>query len=391
MRGSLRRRGKSWAIVVDLGYRPHPETGRLTRRQKFVTFRGTKGQAEKKLAEMVSRVGNQDFVEPSKVTLGEWISDWIDKAHKPPRGAQSTYDKYTGILTNHIMPKLGHIRLQALRHLDLENYYAGLTTLDASTIQGHHTLIHSALKAAEIGGFVARNVAQRVTNKPKKAATHDALEHVWTAQEAARFLTVAKAAGPQKAAFYSVALDTGARRGELGALKWTDLDHETGRLTIQRHLVEGGQQPVFGPTKTKTSRTVELSAETLALLREHRRHQAEVKIKNRQHYKDHGLIFAKQWGDLHARVDSLGAPIGVNNIGTREYARLIKAAGVKRIKFHGMRHTMATLMLSAGVPPHIVQRRLGHSRVEMTLNIYAHALPSMQQDAASKLALLLHG
>jgi integrase len=78
------------------------------------------------------------------------------------------------------------------------------------------------------------------------------------------------------------------------------------------------------------------------------------------------------------------------HIGAREFARLIKAAGVKRIKFHGMRHTVATLMLSAGVPAHVVQRRLGHSKIEMTLGIYAHALPTMQQDAASRLAALLH-
>jgi integrase len=93
---------------------------------------------------------------------------------------------------------------------------------------------------------------------------------------------------------------------------------------------------------------------------------------------------------LHGREDSLGNPIQVNTIGQREFERLIKRAGVKRIKFHG-RHTVATLMLAAGVPAHVVQRRLGHSKIEMTLGIYAHALPSMQQDAAARLAALLHG
>jgi integrase len=83
-------------------------------------------------------------------------------------------------------------------------------------------------------------------------------------------------------------------------------------------------------------------------------------------------------------------PLQVNTIGDRELGRLIKAASVRRIKFHSLRHTMATLMLAAGLPPHVVQRRLGHSMVEMTLGIYAHALPSMQQGAASKLAALIH-
>jgi integrase len=127
------------------------------------------------------------------------------------------------------------------------------------------------------------------------------------------------------------------------------------------------------------------------LLKEHKKHQATIKMRNRQHYHDLGLVFAKEWGDLHNRTDSLGLPLQVNTIGEREFGRLIKAAGVRRIKFHGLRHTVATLMLSAGVPAHVVQRRLGHAKIEMTLGIYAHALPSMQQDAAARLASLLHG
>jgi integrase len=165
---------------------------------------------------------------------------------------------------------------------------------------------------------------------------------------------------------------------------------QSGKLTIRRTLLKAGREPVFGDTKTKMSRTIELDGGTVRLLAAHRKHQAEIKLRNRQHYTDLGLMFAKEWGDLHNRADSLGLPLQVNTIGDREFGRLIKAAGVRRIKFHGLRHTMATLMLAAGVPPHVVQRRLGHSKVEMTLGIYAHALPSMQQDAAAKLAALLH-
>jgi integrase len=91
------------------------------------------------------------------------------------------------------------------------------------------------------------------------------------------------------------------------------------------------------------------------------------------------------------RADSLDLPLQVKTIGEREFGRLIKAAGVPRIKFHGLRHTVATLMLSVGVPAHVVQRRLGHLKVEMTVGVYAHVLPSMQQDAAAKLAPLIHG
>ena len=129
----------------------------------------------------------------------------------------------------------------------------------------------------------------------------------------------------------------------------------------------------------------------MRVLRTHKAHQAESKLRNRQHYRDYGLMFAKEWDGLQRRHDVLGNPLQVNNLGQREYAKLIAASGVRRIKFHGMRHTCATLLLQAGVQPHVVQKRLGHKRIEMTLSIYAHALPAMQQDAAARLGAILHG
>ena len=160
---------------------------------------------------------------------------------------------------------------------------------------------------------------------------------------------------------------------------------------MQRQLVKPGSTPIYGPVKNKAPRVLELAPQTIDVLRAHKAHQAEIKLRNRQHYHDHGLIFAKEWNDLQRHHDVLGNPLQVNNLGQREFARLLKASGVRRIKFHGMRHTCATLLLQAGVPPHVVQKRLGHKRIEMTLSIYAHALPSMQQDAAVRLGAILHG
>ena len=108
-------------------------------------------------------------------------------------------------------------------------------------------------------------------------------------------------------------------------------------------------------------------------------------------WKLNGLVFAKEWGERYHRKDFLGLPLQTNNMGEREFARIIKAANVRWISIHGLRHTSATLLLKAGVPAHVVQQRLGHKRIEMTLGIYAHALPSMQQEAARRLGALLHG
>jgi len=132
------------------------------------------------------------------------------------------------------------------------------------------------------------------------------------------------------------------------------------------------------------------AGEIVELLRAHKAHQAEVKMRSRTTYHDHGLVFAKEWSDVGRRTAELGNPLQANNLGQREYARLIRDAGVRRIKFHGLRHTSATLLLDAGVPPKVVQERLGHKQIATTLDIYAHVLPSMQREASERLAAVLH-
>jgi len=135
-------------------------------------------------------------------------------------------------------------------------------------------------------------------------------------------------------------------------------------------------------------RNLELSAETVALLREHRRTQSEMKLANRPHYVDHGLIFAQAWEQAHAHSARLGAPLVANHVDTI-LRDLIGATGVRRTTVHGLRHTSATLLLAAGVES-VVQRRLGHASIATTLDLYAHVLPAQQADAAARLAQLLH-
>ena len=143
----------------------------------------------------------------------------------------------------------------------------------------------------------------------------------------------------------------------------------------------GGCKACFGPTKTGKVRTITISANVAALLREWRRLQREQKMAHRSTYHDLGLVFTK--------VD--GSPLQINNMGQREYAVQIKASGVRPIKFHGLRHTCATLLLQAGTPVHVVSERLGHAQVSMTMEVYAHVLPDMQRDAASTMGGLLFG
>jgi integrase len=302
-----------------------------------------------------------------------------------------TYNTYRHVIDQKLRPVVGAIRLQDLKAADLKRYYTD-QQLSSSTLAQHHAIVSGALKAAMLEGLVTRNVATLVIGKPAIRRDHDRLrQNCWEAHEAHAFLVAAKAAGAQPAALYAFALDSGARKGELCGLQWNDLDLDKGSVTLVRQLVKPGRVPVFGPIKNEMPRTVDLGAETIELLKAHKRSQAEIKMRNRKAYHDLGLGFAKEWGDLHGREDSLGLPLQSNNLGQREFARVLKAANVRRITLHGLRHTSATLLLNAGVPAHVVQQRLGHKRVEITLGTYAHVLPSMQQDAARRLGALLHG
>jgi integrase len=395
MRGSLFQRSPgSWTIVVSRGYSdPDPVTGKRKLKQKWTTFRGTKKEAQTKLNDMLSDMNKGEFVEPTKMTVREYLNEWVEQAVKPPAKRQSTYDHYKQIIAGHLIPALGDLKVQQLRPGHLERYFAEKSAkLAPATLMVHQAILHRALRSAVRHSLVPRNVAALVDGKPRvQRKPDDVLGQCWTVEECRSFLQAAKQAGPQIAALFALALDTGARKNELCGLKWSDVDLEAGRLSIVRQLVKPGRKPEFGPTKTGQPRTLDLNEETVRLLATHKKQQAELKMRNRKHYNDLGLVFAKEWGDVHRHEDSLGLPLQSNNLGQREFARVIKAAKVRAVNFHGLRHTCASLLLMNGEPLKVVQERLGHKRPEITLGIYAHLLPGMQRDAAKRLGALLHG
>lgn len=384
MRGSIIRRGpKRFALVFDAGHALDPKTGQLKRRQKWVTFRGTLKQAEAKLAGLVDAAGNGNFIEPSKLTLVAYLRDWHGKAVVPYRRPE-TARIYQSMIETHVAPSaIAHVPLQKLRTTDLEAFYAGVK-LKASSCGVLHAVLHRALKTAVRDRLITANPASAVEHRPRASKDHSesARQHCWTASEAKTFIKAAEQHGPQAAAFYRLAIDCGARKSELLGLTWADLDLDAGgTVRIARQLDAVGPPPVWGVTKTGRARTVTLGAETISRLKAHKRSQAAVKLANgRQHYADHDLIFAQEAAHQTTPNAKLGEPVLALSEST--FRRITKAAGVRPIKFHGLRHTSATLLLGASVPVHVVAQRLGHAQVSMTLEVYAHALPDQQQAAA---------
>jgi integrase len=394
MRGSIKqKRPNVWRLIITTGYTSDPVTSRKVQKRQWETLHGTREKAEARLNAMIGAVNNNTYIDPSKTTVIEWLRDWLKLSVKPT-ARPSTYIAYEGIVRNHLAKApFADIPIQKLRPSHVEHYYATVG-LSPSAVANHHTVLHRALRKAVKERVITTNPAGDIDRKPQKRRRQrnvDARVNCWTAAEARTFIETAKKAGSQQAALFALALDSGMRKGELCGLRWSDVDLDAGRVRVVQQLWRPGFEPKFGPTKSGLERDITLAPETVALLKAHKKHQATLKMKNRLSYREHGLVFAKEWGDTTNRRDMLGLPIQANHFGARMFAPLVKAAGVRKITPHGMRHTCATLLLLAGEPVHVVAARLGHSDVSITWGVYAHALPDAQKASAAKLSGVLYG
>ena len=386
---SIKKRGKSWYGRVEVGR--DPVTGR--RRQRAFSAR-TKKEVVDWIAEIKTDIAKAQYVPPTKRTVAEWFDEWFETVVKPHKSMR-TVETYENVLEKHLKPAMGAKKLQDLTPMDVTRYHAAkLGELTARTLSQHQAVLYRCLQDAMNSGLVQRNVAALAINKPKvpdKNKYLDAIENCWELEQAMAFLAATRDEGPQAEALYTTAIELGLRKGELAGLRWQDIDFENRTIDIQQQLLKPGPSPIFGPPKNGSTRLLSTSLHLMALLRAHKARQSELKLRNLGAYHHHGLVFAKEWKDIASGRANLGDPLQINNLGQREFARLIKAANVPRIKFHGLRHTAATLALKSGIPPKVVQERLGHKKIETTMNIYAHVLRSMHADAAAVMGDLLYG
>ncbi len=333
-------------------------------------------KSKKEALELLRKVQQEQqqgtLVDGPQQTLEQFLPEWL-RTHKQSIRPRS-YERYEAIIRLHLIPTLGKVKLQKLTAQHLDRLYTQKLEegLHPTTVAAIHNMLHTALDKAIRLGLLGRNVCElvsppRIVHKEIKPLT---LEQIYKLLDAAK--------GHPMEALFVLAVTTGMRRGELFGLKWQDIDFAKGVLHVRRALVRMPTGEGYKETEPKTKnsrRSIVLTARGIQALKEHRRHQEEVRAKVGAAWQEHDYVFCTP----------VGTHLTPGHNGLVQLKRLLEKAGLPDIRFHDLRHSAATLLLSEGVHPKVVQEILGHSEIGMTMNTYSHVLPTMQKDAMSKL------
>lgn len=303
--------------------------------------------------------------------LKTYLENWLEQVCKPTK-RPNTHEQYNSIIHRHVIPGLGHITLQKLTPEKVQAFYAQKLGegLSAGTIAIVHAALNGALENAVKWGLVSRNVAELVTLPRKKRYEAQIL----TLEQAQKLLEAAR--GSRLEALLIVALTTGMRRGELLALRWDDVDFENGLLYVRHTMnhITGLGYVVGEPKSWAGRRTIVLSEVTIKALRVHREQQEQSRALAGEKWLDQGIVFCNTVGNFLNPSNMLVT-----------FRQLLHDAGLPKVRFHDLRHSAATILAAARVDLKTIQERLGHSTIATTADIYSHALPKLQQEAAEKI------
>lgn len=405
--GSITKRKSDgrWQGYVTVGY--DVETGKPKKKYFY-------GKTRKEVQEQVNKtLGNVQagtYREPSKLTMAEWLTSWLNDYMRPSL-RPTTWESYKTQVDKHILPALGHLRLSQLQTSDLQALYnqklqggradgkkecviCGKAStqknvkvcpecggdlkevgLSPRSVRYIHVVIHAALEQAKKEGMITINVADAVKlpSDPKKEI------QVLDQEGIKKFLAAARETKHFPA--YFLAINTGLRRGELLGLRWRDVDLREGTVTVTQGLVRTKGGLTFQEPKTKLSnRTIGVSPQVVSTLKEHKKRQNEERLAAGTAYNtEHDLVFCNE----------LGEPICPRGF-TRHFERVLKRAGLEgKVTFHGLRHTFATLSLQEGAAARTVQEALGHHKAAFTLDVYSSVTSKMKKEATDRIGSLL--
>jgi integrase len=414
VKGHTRKRG-TWEYIIDAGTKPAqrclechkrfwvqrdrgrleacPGCGgelRLGRERYKVTKTGfpTKSAAEDALATAITEIRRGTHVSPNKLTLGDFLTKkWLPRVKKDCR--PTTYGLYETLARRHLAdrerePNLGVVPLQELTadlimQLDDDLAIGGRVRNGKGGLGIHsrrhiYFVLRRALNDAVAWGYLSHNPALAV--RPPARRRNE--KQTWTAEEVERFQDATR--DDRLGVLWMLCLDTGVRREEVLGLRWRDVDLEGARLTVRRTRVMVGGKTIEQPlTKTASSRReIALAAETVAGLKTHAARQGREAGQWRESWVDSGFVFTAENGE----------PLNPTFV-TRELGRVAKRLDLPHLGPHGLRHTMATLALEAGVHPLLVKERLGHSSVSVTLDEYTHPAQPAHEQAAAQIAAIM--
>lgn len=374
MKGHIRERSPGkWAIVLDVGEKD-PATGK--KKRKWHSFTGTKRQAQSECARLISEIKADRYVEPSKQTVSEFFTEWL--AFIKPTVSAKTHERYTEICEKNLTALIGDVILSKLKTDRIDAAFTkALTEGRGASGKPYAPRTVHHMRRVLIKALSQAVTWERLSRNPATATTPPKVE---------RTKMLAYDAG-QTAALIAAFRDTrmfipmmlavmcGLRRGEIAALRWDDAEIGDNRrqLSIRQSAEQTKDGVRYKAPKSGKARTVALSATMAAELRAHRVRQAEEQLKIGLRPDGNSFVVAQ--------VD--GSPLQPRSL-THEWTRLLDKTSLPRIRFHDLRHTHATQMLSAGVHPKVASERLGHSTIGITLDLYSHVMPGMQADAAEQ-------
>jgi integrase len=371
MIGHIRRRGaRSWELKFDIGV---DATGQ--RQTRFHSFKGTKREAEIELAKLVSMHASGGYVDPDRLTVGDFLTRW-ESEWAPANVSAKTLERYRELLAHHVRPHIGAMRLQKLRTIDLAGLYGRLqrpkdqggSGLAARSVGHVHRLLHRIFGHAVKWSLIVSNPASAADPPRVERAEVEILhpDQIKAVMAAIR--------GRWIRPIVMLALATGARRGELCGLRWRNVDMEAGRISIESSLEQTNAGLRCKEPKTKAGRrTVSIPPVIAGQLGAHWREQQEQRLS---------LGRGRSSGDdfVFARLE--GEPIPPDTL-SQEWARLVRQLKLPKVTFHALRHTHVSSLIRAGVDVVTVSRRIGHSNPSLTLNTYSHLFGNPDQHVAA--------
>lgn len=365
-----------WVYVIDVAI-----PGSSRRRRRVRSGFSTKAEALAALMEAQQADSAGRLVEPSRITVGEYLTSWL-AATRSRLGDDLTstgWRDYEIHIRRHINPGIGEVPLQALDRNQVKAFYAWLQEghssqsgrrPSAKTVHNVHLTLHRALDDAIDDSLITRNPAAGARRAPRRQ-----LEMLtWDANQLRTFFE--GTAEDRHFPVWRLTAMSGMRRGEALGLRWDDLDLNASTVRVNRQWKRGERGLVLAPPKTdRGRRTVDLDAETFAVLKHWRRAQLEERMAFEGEWQDTGFIFTRKDGTLNDP-----------DVISQRFDKIVTRLGLPPVRLHDLRHTHATLLLLAGVPAHVVSMRLGHRSVAFTLQQYAHVLPQQQAEAVKRLA-----